>query len=152
MAHSTPFHHCYHCGSSQLTDRSWRQRQCSACGRHQFLSPTPAAVALVVDAQQQLLLMRRAHQPGLGKLGLPGGIIEPWETAEQACSRELQEETGLSLPSSAWRYLGTYCNRYDYQGFTWPTLDLMFYAQLTAQTERLRNSSSSPYTALQKMS
>lgn len=125
---SHPFHFCYHCGSDQLEQRSWREVKCSACGYRQFVVVTPAAVALVRDAQGRLLLMRRAHEPARGKLGLPGGVIEPWQTAEQACSREVLEETGITVPESAWRYLCTLNNRYDWQGYTWPTLDILLVA------------------------
>jgi ADP-ribose pyrophosphatase YjhB (NUDIX family) len=131
---STPFHHCYHCGSAALEQRSWRQQQCLSCGYQLFLTPTPAAVTLVLDAAGQLLLMRRAHEPGLGKLGLPGGIIEPWESAELAATRELQEETGIHVPATAWSYLGSYCNSYPFQGYTWPTLDLALVARVQSFT------------------
>jgi ADP-ribose pyrophosphatase YjhB (NUDIX family) len=127
---SNPFRFCYHCGSDELKDRSWRQRQCGACGYHQFVTPTPAAVAVVLDGQGRLLLMRRAHEPGLGKLGLPGGIVEPWETVEKAASRELAEETGLQVAPWVWSYLGTFSNRYHFQGYDWPALDIAMLARV----------------------
>lgn len=85
-------------------------------------------MAIVLDENDGLLLMRRAHEPALGKLGLPGGIIDPLETAEAACAREVLEETGIDLPASAYRYLGTHCNLYPFQGYVWPTLDIVFVA------------------------
>ncbi len=124
-----PFLHCYHCGHAPLEVVSARQCRCPQCGRSQFVTPTPAAVAVVLDAQDRLLLMRRAHEPALGKLGLPGGVIEPMEPAEAACARELREETGLDLPATAFRYLGTWCNEYLFQGYVWPTLDIVFVAR-----------------------
>lgn len=127
---STPFHFCYHCGSDQLEPRSWREVKCSACGFRQFVVVTPAAVALVQDAQGRLLLMRRAHEPAMGKLGLPGGIVEAWQTAEAACSREVLEETGITVPEDAWSYLGTFNNRYEFQDYVWPTLDIVFMATI----------------------
>ena len=124
-----PFHFCNHCGHSPLTLVSERQCLCPACGYSQFVTPTPAAVALVLDQEDRLLLMRRAHEPGMGRLGLPGGVIEPMETAEVSCAREVLEETGIDLPASAYRYLGTHCNLYRFQGYTWPTLDIVFVAR-----------------------
>jgi 8-oxo-dGTP diphosphatase len=42
-----------------------------------------------------LLIMRRAH-PFKGKWALPGGFAGIDETLENACKRELEEETGLN--------------------------------------------------------
>ena len=124
-----PFNHCYHCGHSPLDAVSYRQSRCPSCGYSQYVTPTPAAVALILDRSDRLLLMRRAHEPAFGKLGLPGGIIEPGESVEQACAREVLEETGIDLPASAYAYLGTCCNQYPFQGYVWPTLDILMVAR-----------------------
>jgi len=55
----------------------------------------PAVGAVIVDAHGRLLLVRRAHPPSLGLWSLPGGRLEPGETPEQGCTREVLEETGL---------------------------------------------------------
>ncbi len=124
-----PFHWCYHCGHTPLETVSYRQSRCPACGYSQYVTPTPAAVGLVLDNDDRLLLMRRAHEPAFGKLGLPGGVIEPGESAEEACAREVLEETGIALPASAYTYLGTCCNQYPFQGYVWPTLDILMVAR-----------------------
>src|SRR5437764_11969725 len=67
----------------------------------------PAAVAVVVvpneDGRAAVLLTRRAS--GLrrhgGQWALPGGRLDPGETAETAALRELEEEVGLTLPPSS---------------------------------------------------
>lgn len=56
--------------------------------------PIPAALAVVVR-DGQVLLVRRAHQPDMGKWGFPGGKIELGESVQAAAVRELFEETGL---------------------------------------------------------
>lgn len=61
--------------------------------------------ALTVDAivftenqnQIQILLIQRGRDPFSGKWALPGGFVNMDETLEQACIRELEEETGLVL-------------------------------------------------------
>ena len=57
----------------------------------------PCAGALVRDAAGRLLLVLRAHPPAAGTWSLPGGRIEPGESAEAACVREVAEETGLAV-------------------------------------------------------
>jgi ADP-ribose pyrophosphatase YjhB (NUDIX family) len=60
-------------------------------------SLTADVVALAFDgAALRVLLIRRAHDPFAGKWALPGGFVEPTETAAQGAARELQEETGIS--------------------------------------------------------
>ena len=59
-----------------------------------------AALAVVCSAAifdssgQKLLLTRRADN---GEWCLPGGHMEPGESAVEACAREVEEETGLKV-------------------------------------------------------
>lgn len=62
----------------------------------------PAAVALVLDDDRQVLFIRRAEKTGdpwSGHIGLPGGHVEVGESFEQAARREVHEEVGLHLAS-----------------------------------------------------
>jgi mutator protein MutT len=126
----TPFQHCSACGAVGLISRSEREFVCSACGFRHFITPIPAAVALIMDAAGRILITRRAHEPGLGKLGLPGGVIEAGETGEMACARETLEEVGLNIPTSEFSYFISLPNHYLFQGYVWPTLDLFFVARI----------------------
>lgn len=57
--------------------------------------PLPAAIALITTPDKnQILLVRRKDVP---VWVLPGGGIDPGETADQALIREVQEETGLTV-------------------------------------------------------
>lgn len=85
-----------------------------------------------MDGQGRLLVIRRAHEPGKGRLGLPGGVIEPGETGEQAAARETEEEVGLVVPPEALRYLVSLNNAYLYQGFVWPTIDLFYVGEVAS--------------------
>jgi 8-oxo-dGTP pyrophosphatase MutT (NUDIX family) len=53
-----------------------------------------AACAVVFDDRGRVLLHQRTDN---GQWSLPGGAIEPDETAAAACVREVQEETGLTV-------------------------------------------------------
>jgi 8-oxo-dGTP pyrophosphatase MutT (NUDIX family) len=50
--------------------------------------------AMVLDGQGQICLIRHSYTAGWH---MPGGAIEPGETAGEALVRELWEETGLAL-------------------------------------------------------
>ena len=43
----------------------------------------------------RIVLVKRAHEPLKGEWNLPGGGVELGETLEEACVREVFEETGL---------------------------------------------------------
>ena len=55
------------------------------------------AGAVVRDEAGRLLLVLRGRDPGRGRWSLPGGRIEPGESAAEAAAREVREETGLEV-------------------------------------------------------
>ena len=59
--------------------------------------PVECAGAVVRDETGRLLLVRRGREPAAGLWSLPGGRVEPGETAAEAAAREVQEETGLTV-------------------------------------------------------
>jgi ADP-ribose pyrophosphatase YjhB (NUDIX family) len=59
------------------------------------------AGAVVRDGEGRLLLVRRANEPSRGLWSLPGGRIEPGESAPAAAAREVLEETGLTVEVGA---------------------------------------------------
>lgn len=61
--------------------------------------PRPAigVSAIVFDAQERALLIRRGQPPARGLWHFPGGRLEPGEGLVEACRREVREETGLAV-------------------------------------------------------
>lgn len=55
-----------------------------------------AAASIALFRDDCVLLVERSKPPRAGLWSLPGGHIEPGETAAAAAARELHEETGLA--------------------------------------------------------
>ena len=67
---------------------------------------TDAIVVAREDGIFKILLIRRQKDPFKGRWALPGGFINMDETLQDACRRELREETGII--TSELRLLGIY--------------------------------------------
>ncbi len=62
--------------------------------------PPPKTPLLTVDCvvlnpRGEVLLIQRKNEPFKGHYALPGGFVDIGETVEDACRRELLEETGV---------------------------------------------------------
>ena len=55
------------------------------------------AVGAIIQRNNQILLVRRATAPGLGRWAIPGGVVELGEPVRDAIKREGEEETGLII-------------------------------------------------------
>jgi 8-oxo-dGTP diphosphatase len=90
--------YCPYC-RARLVQQLVEERErlvCSSCQRIIYENPVPATAAVVRDRDKKVLLVKRKVEPKKGMWCLPGGFIEVDETPEQACLRELHEETNLS--------------------------------------------------------
>jgi 8-oxo-dGTP diphosphatase len=67
----------------------------------------PQTVAIILlNHRNEVLLQLRDNNPKISFANfwtLPGGVVEPHETPEQAAHRELAEETGLQVELSLWK-------------------------------------------------
>lgn len=57
----------------------------------------PVTIDCVVFEGESVVLIKRGREPFKNHFALPGGFVDLNETVEQACRREMLEETGLSV-------------------------------------------------------
>ena len=117
------FNYCPSCKSEEVSFDAIKKFHCRACS-FTFFHNVAAAVAAVLEYGDQIVLIKRNKEPGKGKLDLPGGFVDPDESAEEAVRREVKEELSMNLGEI--KYLGSYPNTYDYKGVTYKTCDLFF--------------------------
>ena len=116
---------CPRCGA----DREGRGNplRCGACEYTHFFGPVAAVATVVIDDAGRVLFLTRAKDPHKGKHGLPGGFVDPGESAEEAARREADEELKLELGDL--RFLMTLPNDYAYSGVVVKTVDVFFAAR-----------------------
>jgi ADP-ribose pyrophosphatase YjhB (NUDIX family) len=92
-----PFQYCPICGRAlELGVIDGKERKfCPNCDFIDYKNPLPVAVAIAVKGKK-VLMIKRGVAPRKGAWGPPSGFIEVGETPEEACLRELKEETGVS--------------------------------------------------------
>lgn len=64
-------------------------------GESKVTLPTVHVAAAIIQRDGLILAARRAH--GMDGWEFPGGKVEPGETSEEACRREVTEELGCKL-------------------------------------------------------
>ncbi|HXG78637.1 MAG TPA: NUDIX hydrolase [Methyloceanibacter sp.] len=80
-------------------------------------TPLLTTDCVIWDARGRILLIRRKNEPFKGAYALPGGFVDVGETVEEACRREVREETGLEVGSL--RLVGVYSDpKRDPRGHT----------------------------------
>ncbi|MBQ8201012.1 MAG: NUDIX domain-containing protein [Clostridia bacterium] len=99
--------HCPACGQL-LTARPLGDEGlvpwCDGCSRPWFDSFSTCIIAAVMNTSNEVLLQRESRRPEMEVL--VAGYIKPGESAEAAASREIAEETGLTVTSL--RYMGSW--------------------------------------------
>jgi NAD+ diphosphatase len=85
--------HCAVCGQpSEPREGGWK-RQCPACEAEHFPRTDPVVIMLAYH-EDRCMLGRQERWPA-GMFSALAGFLEPGETIEEACARELAEEAGL---------------------------------------------------------
>jgi NAD+ diphosphatase len=85
--------HCAACGEpSDVADGGWK-RVCPACKAEHFPRTDPVVIMLPVFGDRCMLGRQEIWPPGMHSA--LAGFLEPGESLEEACARELAEEAGL---------------------------------------------------------
>ncbi len=125
MAHPVnAFKFCPRCGSDQFRVSGARSLTCDSCSLQWYTNSAAAVACLIFNPQGKLLVTRRAIDPDKGMMDLPGGFIDPMESAEEAVRRELREELNMEVKNMV--YLASKPNEYFFSGITVFTTDLAF--------------------------
>jgi 8-oxo-dGTP diphosphatase len=95
------YRHCPQCGGvldQRLLKAGDPERLvCTDCGFVFYLDPKVAVGAIVRTADDRIVLVRRAIEPGYGLWVFPGGYVDRGETVTEAAVRETREEAGLEV-------------------------------------------------------
>ena len=118
------FLYCPLCSAKALKAQGKNAFYCPDCGLVFYLNVAAAVVALITDPEGRLVVTVRGQKPKQGMLDLPGGFVDPGESAEEALRREVLEELGVQVQSL--RYFGSAPNKYLYKGVHYATEDLAF--------------------------
>lgn len=89
--------HCSACGEpSDVVEGGWK-RACPACKAEHFPRTDPVVIMLAVHKDRCMVGRQAAWPPRM--FSALAGFLEPGETIEEACARELEEEAGLKTLS-----------------------------------------------------
>ncbi|MBS1549603.1 MAG: NUDIX hydrolase [Bacteroidetes bacterium] len=116
---------CPQCGQSTLEWDNNKKWNCNSCGFVLYHN-VAGAVAVVVECDGHILLTKRNCNPAKGKLDLPGGFVDPKESAEETCARELWEELKWTIDTDKLEFITSLPNVYQYKEIAYNTLDLFF--------------------------
>jgi NAD+ diphosphatase len=95
---------CPRCGSATTVIAAGHVRVCPQDGSEHYPRLDPAAIMLVHDTADRVLLARHPAWPER-RVSILAGFVEPGESLEQAVAREVYEEVGLVIQDA--RYLGS---------------------------------------------
>jgi NAD+ diphosphatase len=85
--------HCAVCGQRTEAQEGGWKRKCPSCEAEHFPRTDPVVIMLAYHGDRCLLGRQERWPPGM--FSALAGFLEPGESIEEACARELHEEAGL---------------------------------------------------------
>jgi len=124
------FQFCPDCGSPQSETAFNTETQKFYCPDCEFVlyRNTATTSSMILCCGGEFLFSVRASEPSKGLLDFPGGFVDPGESIEEAFVREMDEELGW-CPED-FQYAFSAPNIYLYQGITYHTSDVFYYAEV----------------------
>jgi len=119
------FKFCPSCASTHFSFPDNSRFLCDDCG-FTYYHNIPASVAIVFTFEDKVLFTVRNVDPDKGKWDLPGGFIDPNETAEEAACREIREELEIEISNHDLKYITTSPNNYLYKNVPYRTMDIFY--------------------------
>lgn len=98
MAFQPPPRFCPRCGVP-MPGGADPPLRCAAggCGYVWYRDPKLGVGVVVSDRDGRVLLVRRNHEPALGRWAFPSGFVDAGEVLEDAAAREVREECGVDV-------------------------------------------------------
>ena len=124
---------CPVCGHALQSSPKYHQGKphCPKCDFVHFNNPR-GCVAAVIQRENTILLVQRAHEPFKLCWDFPGGFLEAGESPQEGLKREIKEELQIEVEPSA--LFGVYADHYGTGGE--PVLIVYYLCRLARGTVR----------------
>ena len=90
--------YCVQCGSKLEIKTDYEKKlrpQCNNCGWTYYKNPIPASACVILNEKNEVVIIKRKFEPGIGKWALPSGYIEIDQDPEDCAVEEMKEENGI---------------------------------------------------------
>ena len=88
---------CISCGAPCLSVHGGYRRQCSQCDQETWPRVDPVVIVLIHDGDDRCLLVRSKQYREPHRYSCPAGHLNQGEALEEAVSREMKEETNITV-------------------------------------------------------
>lgn len=91
--------YCGRCGAPMDSLPTERAKKCPTCGLTNYPRLSPAIIIAVTRETEEgrRILLARNHRFPPGRFSVIAGFVEPGETLEECCRREVCEEVGIDI-------------------------------------------------------
>lgn len=137
------FTFCPKCGQQDCLKNTNKNITCTICQFCFYFNPSTAVVVILENSNKEFLILKRNQEPGFGLLDLPGGFVDPFETAQEAAIREIKEELNICIKKLT--FITTAVNLYTYREVTYQTVDIAFYSKLENEQVELNDENNDFY-------